>query len=98
MLDANISFWINFQSRSLTWPESRQQWQVIHLVVRQCTNVTHKLVLTVNPFQTLLHVTMNVRNQGVGVYNTMVDIRNNHMGGYCKLSLQAGNEKYSTHG
>ena len=36
---------------------------------------------------------VDIDNHGLDVLDTMMDVGNNHMGGYSKLSLQVGGEK-----
>jgi len=44
-------------------------------------------MLTVSPFLAFQHVLVNVRNEGVGVHDALMDLRNSHMCIYRKFGL-----------
>ena len=59
---------------------------------------THQPISTVSPSPTLHYSTMNVGNDGVGVRNTVLELRNPSMNtrndclGVCDITMNVGND------
>ena len=72
----------------LTWLVSRWRRPFVNLVMGQSTNVTHQPKLAISPFLTLQHVTVDIGDHGVGVYNAVMDVGCDQSGIYCELGLR----------
>ena len=50
--------------------------------------VTYRLIFTISPFLVLHYGTMDLGNDGKGMFNAPVNVRNNDICVYCKFSLE----------
>jgi len=69
-------------------------WEVVSVcsMALNCTSFTYHLMLAIGPFPILDYVPVNIGNEGVGVRNVVMNVRNSHVCIYCKLSLRINSQ------
>lgn len=71
-----------------------ERWAFNHAAVgHRKYGVTHRPILIASYFRTFRRVTVNVRNHGLNIDNTVMDVGNDHMGVHRKLDLQVNSQQ-----